>query len=114
MIIMIHIYLRIIAGAEADDAAKQLDEGNKGVIFKNSATFTDCTSKINNTQVDNAMMNDEVSMLWCQCIISSNIAIIIQKHLEVYHNIVKITIWYFNKFGIIQMQGENNSKNSSC
>ena len=63
MIIMIHIYLRIIAGAEAGDAAKQLDEGNKGVIFKNSAPFTDCTSKMNNTQVDNAMMNDEVSML---------------------------------------------------
>ena len=54
---MIHIYLRIIAGA------KQLHEGNKGVIFKNSAPFTDCTSKMNNTQVDNAMMNDEVSML---------------------------------------------------
>ena len=63
MIIMMHIYLRIIAGAEADDAAKQLDEGNRGVIFKNSAPFTDCTSKINKTQVDYAVMNDEVSML---------------------------------------------------
>ena len=27
---------------------------NKEVIFKNCAPFTDCMSKINNTQVDNA------------------------------------------------------------
>ena len=58
-----HIYLRIIAGAGADDAAKQLDKGNRGVIFENSAPFTDCASKINNTQVDYAVMNDEASML---------------------------------------------------
>ena len=28
---------------------------NKKVIFKNCAPFTDCISKINNTQVDNAI-----------------------------------------------------------
>ena len=27
---------------------------NKNVIFKNCAPFTDCITKINNTQVDNA------------------------------------------------------------
>ena len=31
-------------------AAKQLDERNEGVIFKNCAPFTDCISEINNTQ----------------------------------------------------------------
>ena len=43
-----------IDGAGADDAAKQLDEINKGVIFKNFASFTDCISEINNTEIDNA------------------------------------------------------------
>ena len=43
-----------ITGAVADDAAKQLDERNKGVVFKNCAPFTDCISEINNTQLDDA------------------------------------------------------------
>ena len=43
-----------IDGAGADDAAKQLDEINEGVIFKNFASFTDCISEINNTEIDNA------------------------------------------------------------
>ena len=43
-----------ITGESDDDVAKRLDEGNKWVIFKNCAPFTDCTSKINNTQKDNA------------------------------------------------------------
>ena len=38
-----------ITGAGADDAAKQRDERNKKVIFKNWVPFIDCTSKINNT-----------------------------------------------------------------
>ena len=36
-----------ITGAGADDAAKRLDEINKGVIFKNCAAFTDCISERN-------------------------------------------------------------------
>ena len=43
-----------IAGAGADDPAKQVDERNNGVIFKNCALFTDFISEINNTQTDNA------------------------------------------------------------
>ena len=31
-----------VTGAGDDDAAKQLDERNKGVIFKNGAPFTKC------------------------------------------------------------------------
>ena len=37
-----------------DDAAKQLDERNKGVIFKNCVPFTKCISRINGTEIDNA------------------------------------------------------------
>ena len=37
---------------------KQLDEINKGVIFKKCAPFTDCISEINNTQIDNARYID--------------------------------------------------------
>ena len=37
-----------------DDAAKWTDERGKGVIFKNSAPFTKCISRIKNTDIDNA------------------------------------------------------------
>ena len=37
---------------------------NKKVIFKNGATFTNCLSKINNTQVDNAKDKDEIMSMY--------------------------------------------------
>ena len=43
-----------ISGAGADAAARQADERDKGVAFKNCALFTNCISEINNMQVDNA------------------------------------------------------------
>ena len=43
-----------ITGAGDDDAAKRLDERNKGVIFKNCAPFTKCISRINSTDIDTA------------------------------------------------------------
>ena len=43
-----------ITGAGDNDAAKRLDERNKGVIFKNCAPLTKCISRINNTDIDNA------------------------------------------------------------
>ena len=43
-----------ITGAGDDAAARQADEKDKGVVFKNCAPFTNCISEINNTQVDNA------------------------------------------------------------
>ena len=43
-----------VTGARDDDAAKQLDERNKGVIFKNCALFCKCISRINNKDIDNA------------------------------------------------------------
>ena len=42
-----------IAGAGDDTAARQGDEGDQGVAFKNCAPFTICISEINNTQIDN-------------------------------------------------------------
>ena len=41
-------------GAGGDAAAKQADERDKGVAFKNCAPFTNCISEINNTHIDNA------------------------------------------------------------
>ena len=49
-----------ITGAGDDDAAKRLDERNKGVIFKHCAPFTKCISIINNTDIDNAQDIDFV------------------------------------------------------
>ena len=53
-----------ITGAGDDDAAKQLDERNKGVIFKNCAPFTKCISRINNTDIDNAQDIDIVMPMY--------------------------------------------------
>ena len=62
--------------AERDDAAaRQADERNKGVIFKNCAPFTHCINGINNTQIDNVKYIDVVIPMY-----NLNIAIIIRKH----------------------------------
>ena len=59
-----------ITGAGNDDSAKQLDERNKEVIFKNCALFTKCATRINNADIDNAKDIDIVMPMY-------NIAIII-------------------------------------
>ena len=38
-------------------AGASINNPNKKVIIKNCAAFTDCTTKINNTQVDDAQKN---------------------------------------------------------
>ena len=42
-----------ITGEGDDAAARQADERNKGVIFKNCAPFINCKSEINNIEIDN-------------------------------------------------------------
>ena len=49
-----------ITRAGDDAAARQLDERNKGVIFKNCAPFTKCISRMNNADIDNAQDIDIV------------------------------------------------------
>ena len=53
-----------IAGAGDNAALRQADERDKGVIFKNCAPFSNCISKINNTQVDNAKDIDIVMPMY--------------------------------------------------
>ena len=53
-----------ITGAGADADARQADERNKGVIFKNFAPFTNCKIKINNTEIDNAKDIDIVMPIY--------------------------------------------------
>ena len=53
-----------ITGAGNDDAARQADERNKGVILKNCAPFTKCISRINNTEIDNAQDIDIVMPMY--------------------------------------------------
>ena len=53
-----------ITGAWADTAAKQADERDKEVIFKNCALFTNCISKINNIYIDNANNIDIVMPMY--------------------------------------------------
>ena len=53
-----------ITGAGDDDTAKRLDEPNKGVIFKNCTPFTECISRINNADLDNAQDIDIVMPMY--------------------------------------------------
>ena len=53
-----------ITGAGDDDAAKKSNERNKGVMFKNSAPFSDCISEINYTQIDNAKDIDVLILMY--------------------------------------------------
>ena len=66
----------------ADGAAA--NNTNKKVIFKNCAPFTNCISKINNTQIGDAEYIDIVMPMYNLIVYSDN-----QKHLEAYGNIVK-------------------------
>ena len=47
-----------IIGDRDNDATRQVDKRNKGVIFKNCAPFVKCISRINNTEIDNAKYID--------------------------------------------------------
>ena len=53
-----------IEGAGDNAAARQADEKDKGVAFKNCAPFTNCISEINNSQVDNAKDIDIVMNMY--------------------------------------------------
>ena len=53
-----------ITGAGADAAARQADERDKGIAFKNCAPFTNCITEINNKQVDNAKDTDIVMPMY--------------------------------------------------
>ena len=53
-----------ITGAGDDAAARQADERDKCVAFKNCAPFTNCISEINNTQIDNCKDIDIVILLY--------------------------------------------------
>ena len=53
-----------ITGAGDDAAARQADERDKGVIFKNCAPFTKCISRINNTDIENAKYIDIVMPMY--------------------------------------------------
>ena len=53
-----------ITGAGEAAAARQADGRDKGVAFKNCASFTNCISEINNTQIDNCKDIDTVMPLY--------------------------------------------------
>ena len=53
-----------ITGAGDDAAARQADERDKGVAFKNCAPFINCISEINVTQTDNAKDIDIVMLMY--------------------------------------------------
>ena len=53
-----------ITGAGPDAAARQADERDNGVAFKNCVPFTNCISEINNTQIDNAKDIDIVMSMY--------------------------------------------------
>ena len=54
----------MIIGAGADAAAKQADERDKEVIFKNCAPFINCKTEINNREIDHAKYIDIVMPMY--------------------------------------------------
>ena len=62
-----HIFVKgriTISGAGDDATARQLDERNKGVTFKNCAPFTKCITRTNNTDTNNAQDIDIVMPMY--------------------------------------------------
>ena len=53
----------IITGTGDNAAARQADERNRGVIFKNCAPIINCKSEINNAETDNAKDIDIVMQM---------------------------------------------------
>ena len=53
-----------ITGAGDDAEARQADERDKDVAFKNCTPFTDCISEINNIHIDNCKNIDVVMPLY--------------------------------------------------
>ena len=53
-----------ITRAWADDDAKERDEKEKGVIFRNQEPFTDCINEINNTQIGYAKDLDLAMLMY--------------------------------------------------
>ena len=53
-----------ITGAGADNTARQADERNEGVAFKNCAPFIKWINRINNTEIDNAKDIDIVMPMY--------------------------------------------------
>ena len=53
-----------ITGEGLNDTANQVDEREKGVIFKICAPFTDFISEVNNTQIDNVKDVDVVMPMY--------------------------------------------------
>ena len=64
----------IITGVGDSAAARQADERDKGVAFKNCASFTNCISEINNIQVDNVKDIDKVMPMYDLIEYSNNYA----------------------------------------
>ena len=75
-----------ITGAGDNAAARQADERDKGVAFKNCAPFTNCISEINNTQIDNAKDIDIVMPMYNLIEYNDNYS----KHLKVCGNITEM------------------------
>ena len=74
-----------IAGAGADAGARQADERDKGVRFKNCAPFINCKTEIYNAEIDNAKDINLVMPMYNLIEYSYNYS----KTSEVYGNITK-------------------------
>ena len=82
------VKVRITITRAGDDAwARQADRENKGAIFKNWASFTNCIIEINNTQTYNAKDLDVVMPMYNLIEYSHNYS----KNLEAYGNTTEMS-----------------------
>ena len=78
-------YILVSGTAAVTELAAGEENYNMQVVFKSFAPFTNCISKINNTQIDNAKDIDVVMPMYSLIEYSDN-----KKYLKVYINTIEI------------------------
>ena len=78
-----------ITGAGDNAEARQADERNKGVIFKNCAPFINCKSEIKNTEIDHAKDLDVIMPMYNLIEYSDNYSKNIWKFMAILQGLAK-------------------------
>ena len=87
-----------ITGTGAENNARQADERDKEVTFKNCASFTNCISKIKNTQIDNAKDLDAVMPMYNLTKDSDNYSKTSGSLWQYYRDEPSVNLTYFESF----------------
>ena len=100
-----------ITGAGDEAAARQADERDKDVAFKNCAPFTNCINEINNAQIDHAKDIDIVMPRYTLIEYSDNYAKTSGSLWQYYRDEPNVNLADSESF---KSKNKNNRKKSCC